>query len=1037
MSADRSRRHAAAPLLVLLVVVAAGLATISGRPLPAAAASAAGAPTPGTFTTFAGGLGEGRATNLSQSPFNIAARNGRLISVEGGFPLPAPGGIQARPGLVRAVDLATGIETVLAGIMTGGFSGDGGPATSAQLNLPSAAAIDAAGNVYITDTGNHRVRKVTPAGIITTFAGNGVAGFTGEGAAATSASLREPGAIAVSPTGDVVFADRRNYRLRKVSAATGRITTIAGNGERGGPAGDGGPAVAAAIDAVALGFDPAGNLYVTDDLHSSLRKIVADGTITTVPTPPVWLSLAVDESGNVFLGSSPGVVKMDPSGTFTPVAGTTRPYVPGEGDGEGGPALDTRAGGMLAVDGGNLYMVASPDRIRRVDGAGIITTIAGNGLVDIGGDGGQARGAQFRDTRTIRSGPTGTYLASSPNQDIRRIDPSGIVTTIYQGPFRDMAVDDTGNVFLSRDNQVWRLSPTGSMSVVAGTGVAGFTGDGGLAVLARLYGPGALAVDRAGNLYVHDYGNLRIRRIDPLGVITTHVGGSTNAYQGEPTWAGDTYLGKVREMAVGPDGALYWTRGEVGVGGKLEVRKVTCGIARGVTGSYQPSATSLAVDAAGSVYFFAENEVRRATADGTVSTVAGTGGSLPFEGVPATSVALRYPSGLAIHPSGALLVGNQTRVHRIEGITGGRTAVTSPPCPTPDAPVWGAGYNGNGQLGDGTTGDRDLTALEAPALTSVTAVSGGFVHSLAIRKDGTAWAWGWNAYGQLGDGTTQQRVRPVPVPGLAGVTAVSGGALHSLALTADGSVWAWGANNYGQLGDGTTTQRLRPVRVSGLTNVVAISAGTLHSLAVTSDGSVWAWGWNGVGQLGDGTTTDRLRPTRAAGITGATGVAAGGLHSLAVRADGSAWSWGWNLYGQLGDGTTVDHHLPAPIPGLSAISAVAASTYHSMVLVTDGSVAAWGLGHVGQLGDRKTESRLAPVRSENIYGAVAIAAGTFHSIALLADGHAMTWGWDYFGQLSRAGGLRPDEPSGTTSADHVSAIAAGGYHTLLAHRFEA
>ncbi len=1015
---------------VIASVISAGLVAVS----PLSAAVAAPAPAPGTLTTFAGGLGGGPAADVAQTPFAIAARNGRLISVDGTYDLPYSG---PWPGLVREIDLATGIEKVLAGMLPGGYRGDGGPATSAQLNRPGDAAIDAAGNVYITDTENHRVRKVTAAGIISTFAGNGVAGFTGEGAAASSASINRPGGIAVSPAGDVVFADRGNYRVRQVSPS-GRITTLAGNGARSGPAGDGSPATAVALDAQNLEFDSAGNLYVADFLHSSLRKIGADGTISTVAAPAdFWGGLTADGSGNLYLSASPGVVRLDPSGAITPIAGTTRPLAPGEGNGDGGPALDAHlSGGNLAFDGGNLYITEPRDnRIRRVDADGIITTFAGNGLTDYGGDGGRGVDAQFRATSRIRSGPTGTYIGDAGTGDVRRVDPSGIVTTVWTGGYRDFAVDDGGNLFLSSDNRVRRLTPSGVLSTVAGVGgAAGFTGDGGPAILARLSSPTALAVG-AGNLYLYDYGNRRIRRVDPLGVISTHVGGSTDPY-GYITYAGDTYMNQIWEMAVGPNGSLFWTEWGGQFGPSLYLRKVACGIVSSVASSQEGTSTSLAVDASGSAYFLAGHLVFRAKADGTVTAVAGSGGSVPLEGVPATSVALRYPNGVAIHPSGQLLFGNEKRVYQVTGITAGRVAA-APPCPPADRPVWGVGYNALGQLGDGTTVDRDLAASGNPPLTGVTAASGGVGHSLALRSDGTVWAWGWNGYGQLGDGTTSPRLRPVPVPGLTGVVAVAGGAFHSLALKADGTVWAWGWNPFGQLGDGTLAQRTSPVRVPGLTGVTAVSGGTLHSLAVKADGSVWAWGWNGVGQLGDGTVVDHRLPARVPGVAGATGVAAGGLHSLAVTSDGSVWAWGWNMFGQLGDGTTAERHVAGQVWGLTDATAVATGSYHSLALRRDGTVAAWGFGNVGQIGNSSGNSSLVPFNSYGATGVVAVAAGAFHSVGLQADGNVLVWGWNHFGQLGVPAPSGWETAATSGGLAHVTAIGTGAYHTLFAHRVPA
>ena len=198
-------------------------------------------------------------------------------------------------------------------------------------------------------------------------------------------------------------------------------------------------------------------------------------------------------------------------------------------------------------------------------------------------------------------------------------------------------------------------------------------------------------------------------------------------------------------------------------------------------------------------------------------------------------------------------------------------------------------------------------------------IAGGYAHSLRLRSDGTVWAWGNNANGQLGDGSTTERHTPVPASGLAGVVAIAAGQLHSLALKSDGTVWAWGYNYYGQLGDGSTTDRWGPVPVSGLAGVVAIAAGDWHSLALKSDGTVWAWGYNVAGELGDGSTTQRTAPVPVSGLTGMVAIGGGLYHSLALKSDGTVWAWGWNYFGQLGDGTTTQRLTPVPVSGLAGV----------------------------------------------------------------------------------------------------------------------
>jgi len=315
-----------------------------------------------------------------------------------------------------------------------------------------------------------------------------------------------------------------------------------------------------------------------------------------------------------------------------------------------------------------------------------------------------------------------------------------------------------------------------------------------------------------------------------------------------------------------------------------------------------------------------------------------------------------------------------------------------------DGTVWAWGWNDLGQLGDGTKGvDRSLP-VPVSGLTGVVGVAAGTAHSLAVKSNGTLWAWGGNFYGQLGDGTTTDRLTPVPVQGLTGVMGVATGNSHVLAVKSDGTLWAWGYNGYGQLGDGTTTDSLTPKPVSGLTGVVAVAAGEYHSLAVKSDGTLWAWGNNNSGQLGDGTNTARSTPMPV--LTDVVGVAAGSYHSLAVKSDGTLWAWGLNFQGQLGSGTTTGHLTPKQVPNLTGVVAVAAGNYHSLAIKSDGMLWSWGSNSSGQLGDGTTSpSRSVPLPVSLPGGVVAMDAGSSHSLAVKSDGTLWSWGSNSRGQL--------------------------------------
>ena len=230
---------------------------------------------------------------------------------------------------------------------------------------------------------------------------------------------------------------------------------------------------------------------------------------------------------------------------------------------------------------------------------------------------------------------------------------------------------------------------------------------------------------------------------------------------------------------------------------------------------------------------------------------------------------------------------------------------------------WGANYYG--QLGDGTTTTRYAPVLVSGLASGVVALASGVYHTCAVLSDGSVRCWGFNNHGQLGDGTTTHRSTPVAVGGLAaGVVQASGGLSHTCAVTAAGALQCWGYNYYGQLGDGTTDDRPSPVTVSGMSSgVESVEAGDLHTCAVTSAGAARCWGWNGDGGLGDGTTTNRSTPIAVSGLaTGVTTVAAGTYHSCAVTSAGGVHCWGGNAFGLLGDGTTTYRPTPVAVTGL-------------------------------------------------------------------------------------------------------------------------
>jgi sugar lactone lactonase YvrE len=464
---------------------------------------------------------------------------------------------------VRRVD-AAGTITTIVGTDEPGSSGDGGPAADASLEEPQALALGHDGSLYIADATANRIRKVGPDGVITTVAGTGEEGFSGDGGPAIDAELAWPRGVAVAPDGSLYIADTWNDRIRRV-ASDGTITTVAGRGDAPFP--ERRRATEVPLDAGGVAVAPDGSIYVTDG--PCVRRIDLDGAITTVAgtgrkghsgdggtaveaelDAPAGLAFGPDGSLYVADYDCNVVRRVAPDGTITTFAGfpdddCAEPDPPFADDadalwarygGDGGPATEAGLVGPhdVAVDpAGNVYIaeglgiqitenvVVDSHRIRRVGSDGLIVTIAGTGQWGYSGDGRRALRAKLLTPSGVAIGPDGSiYIADTGNERIRRIDSNGVITT------------------------------------VAGNGEATFSGDGGPATEAGLDWPEHVAVDAEGNLFVADNRNKRVRRIDRDGVITTFAGTGEAGYSGDGGPPTEARLTPV-SIAVAPDGTVY------------------------------------------------------------------------------------------------------------------------------------------------------------------------------------------------------------------------------------------------------------------------------------------------------------------------------------------------------------------------------------------------------------------------------------------------------------------------------------------------
>ncbi|MBL7990317.1 MAG: SBBP repeat-containing protein [Candidatus Kapabacteria bacterium] len=582
---------------------------------------------------------------------------------------------------------STGQVTTLAGSGQSGYAD--GASISAQFYFPTGVAVDAAGNVFVADAGNSRIRKITSAGQVTTLVGLGQSGFAD--AARTSRQIYFPNGVAVDGSGNVYVADHGNHRILKITSA-GVVSTLAGSGQNGYADGTGTAAQFSSPFAVAVDAD--GSVYVADSYNRRIRKITSAGVVSTLAgsgqsgyadsagtSAQFYLpyGIAVDAVGNVYVADTDNsrIRKITSAGQVTTLAGSGRN---GYADGTGTLAQFSSPAGVALDGSGNVYVAdIGNNRIRKITSVGQVTTLAGsgsNGYAD-----GTGTSAQFNNPFGVAlDGSGNVYVADLSNQRIRKITSVGQVTTLagtgqsgyadgmgtsaqFAAPF-GVAVDGSGNVYVAdrSNHRIRKITSTGQVTTLAGSGKGGYADGAGTS--AQFYLPSGVAVDTTGNVYVADSFNYRIRKVTSGGQVTTLAGSAQYGYADGVGTSAQFY----QPIGVAVDGAGNVYVADYGSG---RIRKITStgqvttlagsgqrGYADGVGTSAQfDTPIGIAVDGSGNVYVadIGNSRIRKITSVGQVTTLAGSGQFGYADGAGA-SAQFYQPNGVAVDAAGNVYV---------------------------------------------------------------------------------------------------------------------------------------------------------------------------------------------------------------------------------------------------------------------------------------------------------------------------------------------------------------------------------------------